>query len=91
MVEEAIRQIPDTVWAALEEKRPAAVTLLHQVQAGVPYYMVIPLVLVLIMAARGTSTLICLGTGILSSLIFGFAAGTVTSLSAFGERVYAGF
>lgn len=89
--EEAIRQIPDTVWAALEEKRPAAVTLLHQVQAGVPYYMVIPLVLVLIMAARGTSTLICLGTGILSSLVFGFAAGTVTSLSAFGERVYAGF
>lgn len=88
---QAISQIPDTVWSNLEQQRPAAVTLLQQVRAGVPYYMVIPLILVLVLAGIGTNTLICLGTGIFSSLIFGWAAGTVTELQKFLELVQSGF
>lgn len=88
---QAIAQIPDSVWQALQEKRAAAVTLLQQVQSGVPAYMMIPLVLVLGLAVTGTSTLICLGTGIVASLIFGWFSGTVTSLSAFLELVQNGF
>lgn len=88
---EAIAQIPQTVWAALEEKRPAAVTLLNQVRSGVPYYMVIPLIVVLVLAAIGTNTLVCLGSGILGSLIFGYFAGTVTDLMKFLEMVQSSF
>ena len=86
---EAINQIPDTVWSNLEQQRPAAVTLLQQVRSGVPQYMANPLVLVL--AGMGTNTLICLGTGIFSSLIFGWFAGTVTDIQAFLKLVQSGF
>lgn len=88
---EAIAQIPQSVWDALQEKRPAAVTLLNQVKAGVPYYMVIPLICVLVLAGAGVNTLVCLGTGILASLICGYFAGTVTSLSKFLEMVQSSF
>lgn len=88
---DAIAQIPKEVWASLAEERPSAVTLLQLVKAGVPYYMVIPLLIVLGTAIKGYSTLICLGSGIISSLIFGLAAGTVTNLEAFLELVYTGF
>ena len=88
---QAISQIPDGVWASLAEKRPAAVTLLEQVKAGVPYFMMIPLALVLVLAAARINTLICLGTGIFSSLVFGWYAGTVTSVSGFLELVQSGF
>ena len=79
------------MWASLAEKRPAAVTLLEQVKAGVPYFMMIPLALVLVLAAARINTLICLGTGIFSSLVFGWYAGTVTSVSGFLELVQSGF
>ena len=88
---EAIAQIPQSVWDALQEKRPAAVTLLQQVRAGVPYYMVIPLIAVLVLAGAGVNTLVCLGTGIIGSLVCGLCAGTVTSLAKFGEMVQSSF
>lgn len=88
---EAITQIPQSVWDALQEKRPAAVTLLNQVRAGVPYYMIIPLIFVLVLAGAGVNTLVCLGTGILGSLVCGYFAGTVTDLMKFLERVQASF
>lgn len=88
---EAIAQIPDTVWAALQEKRPAAVTLLNQVRAGVPYYMIIPLICVLVLAGAGVNTLVCLGAGILGSLIFGYFAGTVTDFMKFLGMVQSSF
>lgn len=86
----AIQQIPEGVWTILADKRPAAVTLLKQVQAGVPYYMVIPLLVVLLLAVRNVSTLICLGAGILFSGLFGWAAGTVTDINNFLQLVYDG-
>jgi Na+/H+ antiporter NhaC len=46
----------------------SAVDLLNQVQAGAPLYITIPLVLVLIVAIKGMSTIACLGAGILSAV-----------------------
>ena len=89
---EAIAQIPQSVWDALSEKRAAAVTLLKQVQAGgLSWYMVLPLVAVLILAGMGVNTLICLGAGILGSLICGYIAGTVTDIMKFLEMVQSSF
>jgi len=88
---EAIAQIPANVWTVLESERPSAVTLLKLVKTGVPVYMLIPLIIVIGTAVKGYSTLTCLGSGIISSLIFGLAAGTVTSIGSFLELVYTGF
>ncbi|QEK11835.1 Na+/H+ antiporter NhaC family protein [Crassaminicella thermophila] len=88
---DAINAIPQEAWGALNEARPSAVTLLDQVKNGVAVYMVIPLIIVIGMAVKGFQTMICLGAGILSSLILGFAAGTVTSLTGFLDLLYTGF
>lgn len=91
---DAIQQIPEEVWTNLNAKRPSAVTLLNQVQDGVPFYMVIPLILVIAVAIKGLPTLACLGIGIVSSLILGLFAGTVTSISGdegFLNLMYTGF
>lgn len=88
---EAIAQIPEEVWTKLGEERASAVSLLKQVQGGVPYLMIVPLLVVLGMAIGGVSTLICLGGGILASLIFGFFCGTVTSITDFLDFCYTGF
>ena len=88
----AIAQIPQSVWDALSEKRAAAVTLLKQVQAGgLAWYMVLPLVAVLVLAGMGVNTLVCLGAGILGSLICGYIAGTVTDVMKFLEMVQSSF
>lgn len=86
----AIDAIPKEVWATLGQDRPAAVDLLNQVKDGVPLYMVIPLILVLVAAAKGISTLACLAIGIITSLILGSVAGT-TTLPAFLTLVQDGF
>lgn len=88
---EAINQITPDVFERLAEVRPAAVILLEQVESGVPYYMVIPMIIVIAVAFKGVPTMICLGTGIVSSLIFGAIAGTVESIGSFLELVQAGF
>ncbi|MBP2028267.1 Na+/H+ antiporter NhaC [Acetoanaerobium pronyense] len=88
---DAINQIPAEVWANLEEARPAAVSLLNQVQEGVPVYMMIPLVIVLIAAIKGLPTLACLGLGIVSSFVFGMFAGTISSAGEFLGLMETGF
>lgn len=88
---EAIDAIPKDVWVNLAEKRASAVALLEQVRAGVPSYMIIPLIIVLGMAVKGIPTLLCLGAGIVSSLILGLVAGTVASVTEFLDLVYTGF
>ncbi|MGI5997784.1 MAG: Na+/H+ antiporter NhaC family protein [Lutispora sp.] len=88
---EAISQIPAEVFESLAEVRPAAITLLEQVESGVPYYMVIPMIIVIVVAFKGVPTMICLGTGIVSALVFGLFAGTVESISSFLGLVQAGF
>ncbi|MBQ6972221.1 MAG: Na+/H+ antiporter NhaC family protein [Synergistaceae bacterium] len=89
---EVIAQIPGSVWEALAEKRPAAVTLLRQVQAGgLSWYMVLPLVAVLVLAGMGVHTLICLSAGIFGSLFCGLCAGTVADVMQFVAMVQASF
>ncbi|TJX64054.1 Na+/H+ antiporter NhaC family protein [Soehngenia saccharolytica] len=88
---EAIAAIPQEVWDNLNEQRPAAVTLLNQVQQGVSPIMIIPLIIVIISAIKGLPTLACLFLGIISSLIFGLFTGTVTSISAFLDSILTGF
>ncbi|MGL5125893.1 MAG: Na+/H+ antiporter NhaC family protein [Fusobacteriaceae bacterium] len=88
---EAIAQIPAEAWAALAEKRPSAEALLNQVRDGVPLYMAIPLVLVLICAFKGMATLLCLFVGIISAYVLGTFAGTVSSLESFLELITTGF
>ncbi|MFR5881402.1 MAG: Na+/H+ antiporter NhaC family protein [Cloacibacillus evryensis] len=73
---DAIAQIPADVWQKLGEERPSAVTLLNLVKEGVPYYMVIPLIIVIGTAVIGYSTLIC-GSNIFFRWSSG-SSGTVT-------------
>lgn len=87
---EAIAAIPKEVWDTLLAERPSAVTLLEQVQNGVPMYLLIPLTAVVVMAVMGVGTVICLGSGIGLALVFGLLAKTLT-LSSFADLVYAGF
>ncbi|WP_312354799.1 Na+/H+ antiporter NhaC family protein [Aminipila sp.] len=88
---DAIAAIPPEVFDFLTTERPAAVDLLHQIQAGVPIYMVIPLILVIILAIMGMSTFICLGAGIVSAYILGTMAGTIDSFGSYVDLMTAGF
>ncbi len=88
---DAIAAIPPNVFDVLAEQKPAAVDLLHQIEAGVPVYMIIPLILVIALAIMGMSTFICLGAGIVSAYILGSIAGTVTSFAAYVQLMQDGF
>ncbi len=88
---QAIDAIPQEVWNTLQQEKPVAVELLHQVEQGVPFYMIIPLILVIFIAFKGFSTLICLGSGIASCYILGRFAGTVSGFPAFLDIIYNGF
>lgn len=88
---DAIAAIPPNVFDVLAVQKPAAVDLLHQIEAGVPVYMIIPLILVIALAIMGMSTFICLGAGIVSAYILGSIAGTVTSFAAYVQLMQDGF
>ncbi|GLI57291.1 sodium:proton antiporter [Propionigenium maris DSM 9537] len=87
----AISQIPAEVWEALANERASAVTLLEQVQSGVPIYMTVPLIIVLILAVKGIPTLGCLFAGITTAFLFGRMAGTVAGTREFLDLIYTGF
>ena len=87
----AIAQIPDEARDALAAERPSALALLNQVEAGVPIYMIIPLIIVIAMSFMKIHTLLCLGAGMVSSLICGLIAGTVNFNSWLNEIIYNGF
>ncbi len=82
---------PEVIEFLLEE-RPSAVSLLEQVSAGVPLYMVIPLLLVIGLAIAGFNTFMCIGSGLLSAYLLGIPAGTAGSVQDFLDNiVYVGF
>ncbi|MBP3413224.1 MAG: Na+/H+ antiporter NhaC family protein [Oscillospiraceae bacterium] len=87
----AIAQIPAEASAALEAERPSALALLNQVESGVPYYMVIPLILVIGLSFLKLHTMICLAVGMVSSLIFGYFAGTANLSLWLNDILYVGF
>ena len=90
-VQEALRQIPPEAYEALEESRPSAVLLLNQVKSGVPFYMMIPMLLVIVLSFLGLHTLLCLGVGMVSSLILGYFAGTSGISHWLNELLFTGF
>lgn len=81
---------PDTI-RVLTEERPSVLLLLEQVQTGVPLYMIIPVIIVITMAIMRVDTISCLSSGIAFAVIFGYIAGTVTSLSDVLSLVQSGF
>ena len=85
--------IPEQTFADLEAKRPAAAVMLTQVRDGVPYYLVIPVIIVIGLSFTGCHTLLCLGAGIISSLLLGTIAGTISFSSWFTTDgpIYSGF
>ena len=86
----AIAQIPQSAYDALAEQRPSALLLLDQVKTGVPFYMVVPMLLVIVLSFSGCHTLLCLGAGMLSSLLFGMIAGTA-DISTWLDLLFKGF
>ena len=85
--------IPEQTFVDLESSRPSAAIMLTQVRDGVPYYMVIPVIIVIGLSFLGCHTLLCLGSGILSSLLLGTLAGTVSLSGWFASDgpIYSGF
>ena len=90
-VHAALDSIPAEAYEALEERRPSAVLLLDQVRVGVPFYMVIPMLLVIVLSFLGLHTLICLGVGMFASLVLGYFAGTANLHIWLHDLLYGGF
>lgn len=86
-----IGTLPDNVWSVLEAERPVAGDLLRQVESTVPYYMIIPLILVIGLAVGGFNTFVCIFSGIVAAYILGLVAGTVDSTMGFIDLVVGGF
>ena len=87
----AISQIPEAAREALATERPSALVLLNQVETGVPFYMIIPLIVVIGLSFMKVHTMLCLGAGMVSSLICGMIAGTVDFNTWLNEILYTGF
>lgn len=87
----AISQIPEAAREALATERPSALALLDQVEAGVPYFMVIPLIVVIVLSFMKFHTMICLAAGMVSSLICGLFAGTTDFSTWLNKLLLTGF
>ena len=90
-VSAAFEQITPEIRAGLEAERPSALALLEQVEAGQPYYLILPLIVVIGLSFMGLHTMICLGAGMVSSLIVGMIAGTTDFMSWLEGLLYTGF
>ncbi len=90
-VQQALNRISPEAIEALEKDKPSALLLLDQVKNGVPYYMMIPMIVVIAMSFMGIHTLLCLGAGMISSLLLGVLAGTVHLQSWLNDVVQVGF
>lgn len=86
-----IGTLPENVWDVLAEEKPVAVDLLKQVETTVPYYMIIPLIVVIGLAVAGCNTFICIVSGIVAAFILGNFAGTVDSGLGFIGLITDGF
>jgi len=86
-----LASLPGETIAILEAERPSVLILLQQVQDGVPLYLLIPVVVVIGLAIARFDTMICLIVGIVLSIIFGFIAGTVSSLGDILGMLQSGF
>ena len=72
----ALSQIDPELYASWETERHSVWLLLQQVQTDVPFYLITPVILVIVLSFSGCHTLLCLGAGMVSSLLLGMIAGT---------------
>ena len=87
----AIAEIPQSARDALAAERPSALVLLEQVESGVSYFMVIPLIVVIGLSFMGLHTLICLAAGMVASLICGMIVGTTDISTWLNDLLLKGF
>lgn len=92
-VAEAISKIDAGTMAALKEERESAWHMLNQLQQDIPYYMILPVIIVIVLSFLNIHTMLCLGAGILSSLLLGTISGTITFSEWFSSDgiIYNGF
>ena len=92
-VADAISRIDAETMAALKEERESAWQMLNQLQQNIPLYMIIPVIVVIVLSFLNIHTLLCLGAGILSSLLLGTIAGTISFSEWFSADgiIYSGF
>ena len=92
-VTEAISKIDADTMSALKEEKESAWQMLNQLQQNIPYYMIIPVLIVIVLSFLNIHTMLCLGAGILSSLLLGTVAGTISFSEWFssGGIIYSGF
>ena len=90
-VSAAIAQIPQEAKEALAVERPSALVLLEQVETGVSYFMIIPLVVVIGLSFAGFHTLICLAAGMVASLLCGMVVGTTDVVTWLNDMLLKGF
>jgi len=76
-VAEAISKIDDGTKEQLRDARESAWQMLNQLQQNIPYYMIVPVIVVIVLSFLNIHTLLCLGAGIFSSLLLGTLAGTI--------------
>ena len=77
-VSEAISKIDAETMAALKDQKESAWQMLNQLQQNIPYYMIIPVIVVIVLSFLNIHTLLCLGAGILTSLLLGTLSGTIS-------------
>lgn len=87
----ALASLPESAISAIEAQRPAVLVLLQQVQDGVPFYLIIPVIIVIGMAIARLETITCLASGIISAIALGALAGNVSSIGAMADTVLDGF
>lgn len=86
-----LSSISEETLKVIEAERPSVITLLEQVKTGVPVYLIIPVIIVVIMAIMHIDTIICLSTGIMLAIVFGYFAGTISSLTDLIGLIQTGF
>lgn len=88
----AIANIPDDAWSALEAERPAAVELLNQVaDGGIPFWMIIPIIVLIALAVMRFPVMTCLASGIILATVMGACIGTINSFIEFMDQIYTAF
>ena len=92
-VADAISRIDAGTMAQLKEERESAWQMLNQLQQNIPYYMIVPVLIVIVLSFLNIHTLLCLGAGIFSSLILGTLSGTISMSDWFSATgiIFKGF
>lgn len=87
----AIENIPSEALEALAVERPSALVLLEQVKTGVSYFMILPLIIVILLSFMGLHTMLCLAAGMISSLVLGMIFGTTDFQTWLNDLLLKGF